>query len=125
MSIIPEPYDIAHYPYSATTGKNAHGNTIGGVTQTPTTRRAMAFYPRGERAADRVEPVAPEYVARHIAELTMLVKDPTVYKTQDQVDIHGARFDVVGMGADGDWRNGPWRKYSRMFGGEISLKRVG
>ncbi|CAN5408110.1 hypothetical protein BH09ACT7_BH09ACT7_05080 [soil metagenome] len=102
------PFD--HFPFAA-----------GALAAVPTPRYAVSIY-----ATTSTEPVSPDYAARYISELTILVKDPTLFGNEDEVDIGGRRFSMDMEGADGDWRNSSViSKYSRLLGGEIRVKRVG
>ncbi|SKM81057.1 Uncharacterised protein [Mycobacteroides abscessus subsp. massiliense] len=118
--IYPEPYTIQHYQFVDDAGEDAHGNPIGHVSDVPVPRKVICFYPRNAK-----EPVSPDTISRYETELRMLVKTPEVYGSRDEVDIVGNRFEVVGPGADSDWRNGPWKRYSRLFGGALHLRRIG
>jgi len=120
--IFPEPHNIPYYAFipAVPAAVDSHGNAVGDVSETPVTRKAIAFYRKYSQ-----EPISADTVARYISEVTMLVRKPDEYSSQDEVDIAGRRFAVVGPGVDGDWRNGPWAKYSKLFGGEIQLRRVG
>lgn len=112
------PFDL--YKYVGDGGRDAHGNSTGRLSDTPIPQRAIAFYPHNSQ-----EPVSSETVARYITELFVLVKNPQDFGEQDEIEIRGVRFQVDGDESAGDWRDGPWPRYNRLFGGRFKATRVG
>lgn len=125
MAAFPARLPFDHYKWVPEAGKDAHGNAKGALSGTAIPRRAICFYPTNTQQASTQEPVSAETVARYINNLTILVKDPTLFSEQDEVEILGVRFQVVGDKLSGDWRNGPWKRYNRLFGGQVRATRVG
>lgn len=52
-----------------------------------------------------------------------MVRNPSQYGARDEILIDGTAYQVSGVPED--WRNGPFRKYARLFGGIVHATRVG
>lgn len=120
MAMFPARIPFNHFPWVTEPGVDSHGNERGAVSETPKRRMAIALYPH---AAD--EPVSVETVARYVTQMFVLVKDPSLFGERDEIEIGGVRFRVDGDKTSGDWRNGPWPRYNRLFGGRFKVTRVG
>lgn len=125
MAVFPARLPFKHFKWEPEAGKDAHGNAKGALSETPIERRAICFYTANSQQSSTQEPVSPETVARYVNNLVILVKNSTLFSERDEVEIHGVRFQVVGDALSGDWRDGPWPRYSRLFGGQVKATRVG
>lgn len=120
MAVFPARIKFDQYRWIAEAGRDIHGNPEGRLSDTPIPRRAIALYPHNSQ-----EPVSAEWAARYITELFVLVKNPEEFGEQDEIEIRGVRFQVDGDESAGDWRDGPWPRYNRLFGGRFKATRVG
>ena len=120
MPAFPARLPFDHYQWVPEPGKDARGNAKGSLSTTPVPRKAIAYYPSKSQ-----EPISAQAVARSVTELTVLVRDPKLFGERDEVEIQGVRFQVMSDEMGGDWRNGPWPRYNRMFGGQFKALRVG
>lgn len=120
MPVFPARLPFDHYKWQPGTGQDTHGNDRGQLSETPIPRMAIAFYPHNSQ-----EPVSADTVTRYVTELFVLVKNPELFGEQDEIEIRGVRFQVDGDESAGDWRDGPWPRYNRLFGGRFKATRVG
>lgn len=120
MAVYPARLPFDHYKWVPEEGLDNRGNARGHLSDTAIPRKAIAFYPHNSQ-----EPVSAETVARYITELFILVKNPQEFGEQDEIEIRGVRFQVDGDESAGDWRDGPWPRYNRLFGGRFKATRVG
>jgi hypothetical protein len=132
-SYIPSPYVVGHAHRAVAGPKDSHGNrtiTAGAVVQ----RRVQSINQFGRRGSSRAI-FSTETAGREEVTLHMSVDNPDVYANGDQVLI-GAQFDSVGNyipgtgtaytvdGDPSDERNGPWPRYTKLFGGVVKIRRV-
>jgi hypothetical protein len=128
-SLIPEPQVVGHQVWSPNGSKDTHGNDEG--TYAPAiTRPAQCFYQAGTQ-----QPVSPDYAARQVQELIVMVSNPGIYSKRDRVLVGGT--GTVGQPYTGgraffmdghaeDFSGGsPFPLETAGFGGQLHIKRVG
>ena len=124
-SVLPATIGILHQVYVFDGGTNARGNPTGALAD-PVPRKVIAFY-RLDWASGGHDPISIDFVARTIADLIMLVPDPTLYKKLDRVLLNsGAQelvYDVQNVPIS--WSKGfMWQRYSPLLAGEVHIRRV-
>ncbi|AMQ66952.1 MULTISPECIES: hypothetical protein [Mycolicibacterium] len=124
MPVFREVWPIEYYPFTPDPSglTDTHGNAIGTVAETPVPRKVIAIYPNGQPSEANH---TIDYIAREVSELVLLVKKPELYHAQDEVGVGGRRFQVQGEGSDLDYRRSPWPNVTKVFGGQVIVKRVG
>jgi hypothetical protein len=115
---LPEPWTHIHrhWVLNDPPEDDAHGNPKGHF-EAPVTRKHIVV-----RQLDTQEPATSGTVNQVITDLTMAVRDPAPYSTQDEVTIDGLRYRVTGTPFS--YLNGMFPAYNAMLGAEIRLRRV-
>lgn len=110
--MFPATHTFQHHVWE-TAGTDGHNNPVG-VLGEAVDRVAIAWY-----QINSTEPISPDYVARTVTDIAILVEDPTLFNAKDAVVLDGVTFEVIGVPAD--WSKGPW---ADIFGAEIHARRV-
>lgn len=129
----PSPWTVVHFPRPVDGATDSHGNAQPD-TGDPVVRQAQSVTQFGRRGSSR-QIFSTETLGREEVMLHLAVADPTPYHSGDQV-ILGAELDSDGSyipgsgmayvvdGDPSDERQGPWQRYTALFGGEVKLRRT-
>jgi hypothetical protein len=135
VSIVPNPYVIAHITRAMTTEKDPDTGNDVMVDFPPVIRPVQAFAQIGRTRASSKQIISVEFAKRVETALHMMVPDPSLYHPMDQVLLFpevdadgeyvpgsGVAFWVDGMAIDA--RQSPWPQLTKIFGGIVEIHRV-
>lgn len=111
--MFPAALHFQHHVWESAGAVDSHNNPVG-VLGEAIDRVAIAWFP-----ITSSEPISPDFVARTVTDVAILVEDPTLFNAKDAVVLGGVTYEVIGVPAD--WSQGPWWAG---VGGEIHARRV-